>query len=121
MSAAMEIDLHLGECTAFDIDGQLLHLVDQGTGFNEWVALPTGSYDLPRLLALARRRAELDGYELTTDDHLLELANHALMEEYGSWEPPRWLRWLFRLADDAVPERPEELFGRPHSPMLYSR
>jgi hypothetical protein len=108
----VEEDFWRGECTAFDVDGQLLDVVVVDGDQDEYAALPTGRYDQPRLIGLARRHAESLGYELTSEDPLLELANRDLLETYArDHRPhPRLLRWFFVPPADPIP-----------GPMPYTR
>ena len=115
-----EIDLDDGEYTAFDIDGQVLDVVARG---DEWVLMPTGRYDLPRLIGLARSNAKAWGYELTGEDPLLEYANRDSIADYeGAIRRQRWWahrrrRWLGRLlrreVDEVIP--PPQLYTRSRS------
>ena len=113
-----EIDLNDGEYTLFDIDGQVLDLVARG---DEWVLMPTGRFDLPRLIGLATSNPW--GYELTSDDALLEFANYDSVAAYEralrgqQWWAHRRRRWLVRIlrriVDEVIP--PPQLYTRSRS------
>jgi len=101
------IDVGNGEyIAAFDIDGQLMHLV---VGDDDVVVFEaTGRYDLQGLVERARRHADRSGYDIDDDDFLLELSRK---EQASTWEQ----RW---------PRRPTRLSRRVHgeeAPEPYSR
>ena len=122
VSYSLELtDLTDEALTVFDIDGQVLDVVARG---NEWVMVPTGRYDLPRIIGLARSQAEAWGYELTSEDQLLEFANRGEIVDYERairrqqwWADPRrrWLVRLLRIRVDEVIPPPQLYYTRSRS------